>query len=327
MSRTIWVVADHFRGRLTDITFEALALGREIAGALEARLVAILAGSGVAPLAAELGIADVVFAIDHPDLAEPEPTLGAEVLAQLPADPPPEAILMPLTNATLGAATLLAVRKNLPVVNFCRDLTAREGRILASCLLYGGKLEAVVAPESAPAIYGIWPGARPAQSGRSMRSVPVQEVAFRPPVTPCPRLRRYIEAEAGDVDITRQDALVAVGRGIQSKENIGVAEELAAMLGGSVCGSRPVIDQGWLSLSRQVGKSGRTVKPKVYIALGISGAPEHLDGMKDAELIIAVNTDARAPIFSVAHYGVVADALDIAPAFTEALRSRKAAHV
>jgi electron transfer flavoprotein alpha subunit len=111
--------------------------------------------------------------------------------------------------------------------------------------------------------------------------------------------------------------LVAVGRGIQNQDNVSLAEELAKALGGEVCASRPVIDQGWLPLTRQVGKSGMTVKPKAYLAFGISGAPEHLEGMKQAELIIAVNTDEKAPIFSVAHYGAVADAVELLPALTE----------
>jgi electron transfer flavoprotein alpha subunit len=122
------------------------------------------------------------------------------------------------------------------------------------------------------------------------------------------------------VDITQQAVLVAVGRGIQQKENLEVVEELAQALGGAVCASRPVVDQGWLPATRQVGKSGMTVKPKCFLALGISGAPEHVEGMKDSDLIIAVNTDPRAPIFEVAQYGVVADLLEIAPALTEAVK-------
>ena len=109
------------------------------------------------------------------------------------------------------------------------------------------------------------------------------------------------------MDITQQEILVAVGRGIQQKDNLELAEELAAALGGAVCASRPVIDQGWLPATRQVGKSGMTVKPRCFIALGISGAPEHVEGMKDSDLIFAVNTDPNAPIFDVAHYGVVGD--------------------
>jgi len=135
--------------------------------------------------------------------------------------------------------------------------------------------------------------------------------------------KKFIEPKSGDVDITKQDVLVSVGRGIQSQDNIALAEELADALGGAVCGSRPVIDQGWLSLTRQVGKSGMIVKPKAYLALGISGAPEHWEGMQNSALIIAVNTDAKAPIFDGAHYGVVADLLDIMPALTEKIKAKK----
>jgi len=125
------------------------------------------------------------------------------------------------------------------------------------------------------------------------------------------------------VDVTQQDMLVSVGRGIQTQDNIELAEELAAALGGVVSASRPVIDQGWLPLTRQVGKSGATVKPKLYLAAGISGAPEHVEGMKDSELIIAVNTDAQAPIFTVAHYGIVGELVEILPALTEAVKAKK----
>ena len=120
--------------------------------------------------------------------------------------------------------------------------------------------------------------------------------------------------DATDVDITQQDVLVGVGRGIQQEDNLEVAEQLAQALGGVLAASRPIVDQGWLPTTRQVGKSGMTVKPKCFFALGISGAPEHVEGMKDSGLIIAVNTDPNAPIFDVAHYGVVADLLDVAPA-------------
>jgi electron transfer flavoprotein alpha subunit len=133
------------------------------------------------------------------------------------------------------------------------------------------------------------------------------------------RFRGLHRPEAGDVDITREAVLVSVGRGIGEQDNIELVEALAAAVGGAVSSSRPIADSGWLPRTRQVGKSGLKVKPKVYLALGISGAPEHLEGMRGAELIIAVNTDPRAPIFSVAHYGAVADLLDVVPALTARL--------
>ena len=128
---------------------------------------------------------------------------------------------------------------------------------------------------------------------------------------------RRVEPEVSDVDITGEEILVSVGRGIGGEENIELAQELADALGGVVSASRPVTDGGWLPKTRQVGKSGRKVKPKLYIAVGISGAPEHLEGMSDAELIIAINTDENAPIFDVAHYGTTEDLFDLLPALTE----------
>jgi electron transfer flavoprotein alpha subunit len=150
---------------------------------------------------------------------------------------------------------------------------------------------------------------------------PVLESLAAPALDPlCIALKRYIEPEAGDVDIAKEPLLISVGRGIQNKDNIELAAELAAALGGTVCGSRPVVDQGWLPPSRLVGKSGKHVKPKVYLALGISGAPEHVEGMADSDTIIAVNTDPNAPIFGVARYGTTVDLFELVPALTEKIK-------
>ena len=127
----------------------------------------------------------------------------------------------------------------------------------------------------------------------------------------------YIEPEAGDVDISVEPILISVGRGIQSEDNIEVAEELAEVMGGVVSASRPVVDQGWLPATRLVGKSGYQVKPKVYLALGISGAPEHSESITGSDVIIAINTDPAAPIFNIAKYGVVEDIFDLVPVLTE----------
>jgi electron transfer flavoprotein alpha subunit len=180
-------------------------------------------------------------------------------------------------------------------------------------------LLADVAIVVAPAVLLVAPGAfRPAeQKGAaqveakgSPAPLDVGPVAFEEMILP----------DTTDVDITQQDVLVGVGRGIQQQGNMEVAEQLAQSLGGALAASRPIVDQGWLPTTRQVGKSGMTVKPKCFIALGISGAPEHVEGMKDSGLIIAVNTDPNAPIFDVAHYGVVADLLDVAPAIADAIK-------
>ncbi|OGO25838.1 MAG: hypothetical protein A2W33_01175 [Chloroflexi bacterium RBG_16_52_11] len=133
----------------------------------------------------------------------------------------------------------------------------------------------------------------------------------------------YIEPPYGDVDITKVPILVSVGRGLQQRENLVLAEELAAVLGGTVSASRPVVDQGWLPSSRLVGKSGKTVKPKLYLALGISGAPEHIEGMREAELVVAVNTDEMAPIYDIAHFGTAVDALTLLLVLIEKIKATK----
>jgi electron transfer flavoprotein alpha subunit len=136
-------------------------------------------------------------------------------------------------------------------------------------------------------------------------------------------LKQYIEPESGDVDISKEPLLISVGRGIQNQDNISLAEELAQVLGGVVCASRPVVDQGWLPTSRLVGKSGSTVKPKLYLAIGISGAPEHVEAITSSDVIIAINTDPAAPIFNIAKYGTTADLFDLVPALTERLKQIK----
>ena len=324
MSGNIWVLAEHFRGAYPETTYEALALGRETADSLGVQLEAILLGQGVKDLASGLCCADRVLYAEHPALSEPEPGLYAQALAAMARDRAPRAIFTPLTNTTLEAGTLLAAMLGAPAVNFTRDVRVVEGKLEMDCVLYGGKIEVTVEPLGEPVVVGLWPGSRPADRARIARPQPeVETVTVDLPVSPSVKHLRYIEPDTGDIDITQQPVLVSVGRGIQSKENVELAEELAAALGGAVSGSRPVIDQGWLSLARQVGKSGVTVKPKIYIAAGISGAPEHVEGMRGSSLIIAINTDPSAPIFSVAHYGIVGDALDVLPALTEAVQAKK----
>ncbi len=326
MTGAIWVLAEHWKGELTDATFELLTLGRELADGLGVALEAVLAGHEVRPLAAHLGAADRVLCLQHPGLAEPNAEVSAHAVAALFRARQPRAVLVPLTNTTWDLGGLFASQLSVPFVNSCCGVRVVDGALQGTCLLYGGKMQATTATAEGPAIFGILPGTRQAEKGRVAKTPEVEEMAAE--VIPGRvRFNQYIQPEAGDVDITQQNVLVAVGRGLQTQENVALAEELARALGGAVCGSRPVIDQGWLTLSRQVGKSGATVKPKLYLAAGISGAPEHVEGMKDAELIIAINTDAQAPIFNVAHFGVLGDALDVLTALTEQVRGAAARKV
>ena len=323
MAGNIWVFAEQWRGQIPEITYEVLALGRELADGLGVPLDAVLLGNDVENLAQMLGAADSVLYASHPALAEPIPEVYTAVLSQLIQEHKPASLLMPLTNVTTDVATLLAAQMEVPFVNFCKDVRVEDGKLQAKCVLYGGKMETTVVASGAPSIIGILPGTRPAEKGRSEGTASIQQAPVTLPAAFKVCFKRYIEPEAGDVDITQQDILVSVGRGIQTKDNVALAEELAEALGGAVSGSRPVIDQGWLPLSRQVGKSGATVKPKFYLAAGISGAPEHVEGMKGAGLIIAINTDPQAPIFNIAHYGATADMLEVVPALIEKVKEMK----
>jgi electron transfer flavoprotein alpha subunit len=218
----------------------------------------------------------------------------------------------------MDLAAWLSARTGKPCVAYTRDLCIENNSLVVNSQIYGGKLIAEVAPEGDMAIVACVAGAFSAEAGHG--STPVTKIASPLPLD---ELRtRFVEAikpAGGDVDITAQDKLVSIGRGIGGKENIELAEELAEKLGAVVSASRPVVDAGWLPRTRQVGKSGLKVKPKLYFMLGISGAPEHLEGMKSAELIIAVNTDKKAPIFNVAHYGATADLFEVAEAMLELL--------
>ncbi len=234
----------------------------------------------------------------------------------------PRAVLIAATSIGWDVAPLLAARLEAPLAIGCQAVRPDGEGLLVTSSFCGGKMTADCRISASPAILMMMPGSyRPtAETGKG-------ELELRKPTAPLAAgaigFEQWIYPEAGDVDITQQDVLVSVGRGIQQQDNIELAEELAQALGGAVSASRPVVDQGWLPATRQVGKSGMTVKPKLYLALGISGAPEHQEGMKGAELVIAVNTDPKAPIFDVAHYGAEVDVLDLIPALTEALAGRK----
>jgi electron transfer flavoprotein alpha subunit len=187
----------------------------------------------------------------------------------------------------------------------------------------GGKIMAECTLPEPIALITLVPGGYKPEQGQSTQS---------PAITPIPvqaldglriKWNQYIEPETSDVDISKEPLLIAVGRGIQNQDNISLADELAEAMGGVVCASRPVVDQGWLPTSRLVGKSGSAVKPKIYLAIGISGAPEHVEAITGSNVIIAINTDPNAPIFNVAKYGTTADLFDLVPALTEQIRNKK----
>ena len=322
MANPILILAEQLRGGISDITFEMLGVGRKLADASGAPLYAAFLGSEAAPLAAKLGMADKVFVADNPQLnLAPAATVTAALKAVIDQTQA-GLVLLGCTNVSLGIGSVLSAQTGLPLVNFCRAAKADGTAILLTSQLFGGKILSDVKLSGGRGIVCIYPGAFPADAGKSDKSPPVEKLDL-PVEAPKVTFKQYVEPETGDVDITKQNVLIGVGRGIQTQDNVQMAEDLAAVLGGAVCASRPVIDQGWLPLSRQVGKSGMTVKPRIYLAFGISGAPEHWEGMQNSQCIIAVNTDPKAPIFDGAHYGVVGDALELLPVLTDKVKARK----
>lgn len=321
MTNDVFVVAEHLKNKISDVTFEMLGKGRELADAMQGKLVAVLLGSGSKELATQLGAADTVLYVDDALLAQHSPEAYRQALSSLLKERQPGLTLIANTSMGMDLAAPLSVELNIPLVAYCNGVTVGGGSLTVTSQLYGGKVNVESGANGEQAIVAVLAGSFPAERGRSTNVPVIEEVKL--PITlddTRVRFKNLIEPEASDVDITKEEKLVSIGRGIQSQENIEIAQELANALGAQIAASRPIIDSGWLPKSRQVGKSGMTVKPKLYLALGISGAPEHLEGMKDAELIIAINTDPKAPIFDHAHYGAVGDLLDIVPALTEKIK-------
>ncbi|MCX7880016.1 MAG: electron transfer flavoprotein subunit alpha/FixB family protein [Ignavibacteria bacterium] len=322
MNNSVIVLVEHLRGNIVDITYEMLGVGKKIAQHLNVPLLALVIGKDVSKLTPNLGLADSVLLLDDEKLEITPPQLTAKLVENVYKQKQASILLLACTNITAGVGPILARRLDLPFINFCKTFRFENGDLFLTSQLYGGKILSEVKLIDNKGIVGIYPGSFPLDAGKSDRTAPVEELEV-PDFVPEPSFKKYIEPELGDIDITKENILVSVGRGIQNKDNIEIAEELAEAIGGAVSASRPVVDQGWLPLTRQVGKSGMIVKPKLYLALGISGAPEHQEGMKNSETILAINTDPKAPIFNIAHYGVVGDLFEIVPILTEKLKQRK----
>jgi electron transfer flavoprotein alpha subunit len=313
MSDDILVLVEHHAGAVAEPTHELLGKAGQLG-----RPIACLLGHGARSLAEGLS-AETVLSVDHPALEQFIPEAYAATLAALVADRAPRLALIANTTVGMDIAGALSGRTGWPLVAYCTALDLEGETIVATSQLYGGKMRAEVEVDG-PAIASVIAGSFAPASGGS----PVVEDVAAPDLGELhTEFLTRVEPEVSDVDITAEEVLVSVGRGIGGEENIELAEELANALGATVSGSRPVTDAGWLPKTRQVGKSGRKVRPKLYLACGISGAPEHLEGMSEAELIIAINSDQTAPIFDVAHYGTTLDLFDVLPAITEQLEAVK----
>jgi electron transfer flavoprotein alpha subunit len=322
----IFVLVEHRKGEIRDITFEMLTKGKEIAGKLNAELCAVLLGKDVAAFADKLKkYAKKVLVVEDEKLRNFNAEAYQKVLSHLIKERKPSLVLIGHTSFGMDLAPALSVELGLPLATDCIGIELDGGKIAAIRQVYGGKVNARVLLKGAQGILTIRSAAfQAAELGPTPTSGEV--VSVKSPLTEDIKYKKfveYIEAAAGAVDISQASVLVSIGRGIGDAENIPIAEELAKTLGGVVACSRPVVDKKWMPKERQVGTSGKVVKPKVYIALGISGAFQHLAGMSASETIIAVNKDAKAPIFTAAHYGVVGDLFKVVPALTEKIKEMK----
>lgn len=317
-AQDVFIIAEHLEGQLSEVTFEMLGKARSIATALGGQANVVLLGSGIAALAEQLGAADRVLLVEDAALEHFVPERAEQVLRTLLQREQPGLTLVANTSMGMDLGAGLSAALDWPLIAYCSDVQVRDSHIIATSQIYGGKIAVEAASAGNHTIVSILAGVFPAADGRSTGAATIQNVPSEIAAgAGRMRFKGLTIPETGDVDITREPVLVSVGRGIGSQDNIELVEELAGTLGAAVSASRPIIDSGWLPKQRQVGKSGLTVKPKLYLAIGISGAPEHLQGMKDAELIVAINSDPGAPIFEVAHYGIVGDLFDIVPALTE----------
>jgi electron transfer flavoprotein alpha subunit len=264
--------------------------------------------------------ADRVSYVDDPALADFTSDAYQKTLAEMISQDQPRAVLFGHTSIGSDVASGLSAQLGLPLVSQCQTVSADGGFVSQIC---GGKIMAEGQLPDPTALVTVVPGGYKPEEGQS--AAPAEVTSVPAPALEGLRvtLAQYIEPEAGDVDISKEPILISVGRGIQNEDNIELAEELAEALGGVVCSSRPVVDQGWLPTSRMVGKSGQSVKPKLYLAMGISGAPEHVEAITDSEMIIAINTDPNAPIFDIAQYGAEVDMTDLMEVLTELVEDAK----
>ena len=323
--KEIFVLAEHRQGEIRDVTYELLSGGARLASKMDAQLTAVLLGSSVDPFVENIkSWANRIVVVEDERLKDFNADVYQRVLVSLIQEQKPYLTLIPQSGFGVDLAPSLAVELDFPLTTDCFDVDFEEGSLTAIRQMYGGKVNAQVRFVDAPG-YVITVRSSSFHVEETNLSAEVvkvdcpltEEIAYRKFVS-------YVEAAMGDVDITQADILIGVGRGIKEKENFALVEELADSVGGVLACSRPVVDAGWLPKDRQVGSSGKTVKPKLYIALGISGAFQHVSGMKGAETVVAVNKDANAPIFGVADYGIVGDLFKVVPALSEKIKELKA---
>ncbi len=317
MSRTVWCIAEYEQGRLHRGAAELVSAAREIG---EEAVIVVPGGEVDAIAAQAAAVADRVLVVADPALEPYSADAWAQALTQLARERGPAAILLP--HAPLGRelGPILAARLASGMISDCVALAWQEG-LVGTRSVYFRKLlarERVVA--DGPAVATCQRGAFvPAEAQE--RPAPIERAAVQIDASRVrSRLLGVEQAEPGEEDLTEAEIVVAGGRGLGDADKFELVRELARALGGVMGASRPVVDQGWVGHERQIGSSGVTVRPKLYVAVGISGAIQHVVGMRESDVIVAINKDPQAPIFEYAHYGIVDDLFKVVPALIEELR-------
>ncbi len=318
----VLVVAEQREGALNRATWEAVAAAQQSGSPLK---IAVL-GSGVAAPATELAAADVdeIVTVDDPALGAYTADGYVMALSSLIEQESPALVFLPHTYQTRDFAPALAARLGRAMVTDVTGVKKGDGELVLTRPAFQGKLNAdVAALGPAPHIVTIQIGAYRADAAlrKSAGAAPVRAASVK--VDPA-KIRQKPEAPFKEakqaVDLSQAERIVAVGRGIKGQEHLALAQKLAEAIGAEVAASRPICDAGWLPMDRQIGSSGQTVAPKLYVALGISGAIQHLVGMKGSRTIVAINKDPEAPIFEVAEFGIAGDLFEIVPAMIEELK-------
>ncbi|MFX0097121.1 MAG: electron transfer flavoprotein subunit alpha/FixB family protein [Candidatus Hodarchaeota archaeon] len=323
--REVLVLAEHRQGKIRDITFEMLSKGKEIAEEIDVGLTAVILGYEIEELAEKLANhAKKVLLVSDLNLRHFNSEAYEKALSQIISEHKPTLILIGHTSYGIDLAPGLATELDIPLATDCINLNFEDEKLVVVRQVYGGKVNVKASlRKSENYIVTVRPSVF--QSGEA-EPLKGEILKVNYPITEDIESKKFIEfveGPEGEVDIAAADIIVSIGRGVGESKNIPEIEQLANILGGVLACSRPIIDKNWLPKDRQVGSSGRTVKPKLYLAIGISGAFQHTVGMKNSELIIAINKDSAAPIFRVADYGIVENLFNIIPALKERIQELK----
>jgi electron transfer flavoprotein alpha subunit len=317
---SVLAVAEQREGVFRKVTYEALSEGKRIAESMGTELVALVLGSNIENAAGELGKygAEKILVADHEALAEYLTDQYTKVVADAVANEDPAIVILGASTQGKDLSARLSARLGAPLATECVAVRVEDGNIIATRPMYGGKIVAEVALNGKPQIVAIRPNAMSIAETQGAGNV--DKLA----VDPVDSAFQFVEKklETGKVELTEADIVVSGGRGMGGSD-YAVLEKLADLLGGAVGASRSAVDEGWRPHSDQVGQTGKVVSPNLYIACGISGAIQHLAGMSSSKVIVAINKDAEAPIFSRADYGIVGDLHEVVPLLAEEIAKIK----